>query len=52
MERSDPSSWFRRRLPLIICGTLNIGYDLALLYLFRHIRPPEEAITPKRLGSG
>ncbi len=29
-------------LPLIICGTLKIGYDVALLFSFRHIKPPEE----------
>ncbi len=29
-------------LPLVICGGLKIAYDLALLYWFRHIRPPEE----------
>ena len=29
-------------LPLIICGSLKIAYDLSLLYSFRHIRPPEE----------
>lgn len=29
-------------LPLIVCGTLKIAYDLALLFAFRHIRPPEE----------
>ena len=29
-------------LPLIICGTLKIGYDIALLWTFRDIRPPEE----------
>jgi len=28
--------------PLVICGALKIAYDLALLYSFRHIRPPEE----------
>jgi MFS family permease len=28
--------------PLIICGVLKIGYDLALLWTFRHIKPPEE----------
>lgn len=28
--------------PLIICGALKILYDLALLWAFRHIRPPEE----------
>lgn len=30
-------------LPLVVCGALKIGYDLALLYSFRHIKPPEEA---------
>ena len=29
-------------LPLVLCGVLKIVYDLALLYSFRHIRPPEE----------
>lgn len=28
--------------PLVICGVLKIFYDLALLWMFRHIRPPEE----------
>jgi hypothetical protein len=28
--------------PLVICGALKIAYDLALLFSFRHIRPPEE----------
>lgn len=28
--------------PLIICGALKIAYDLALLWAFRHIKPPEE----------
>jgi MFS family permease len=28
--------------PLAICGILKIVYDLALLAMFRHIRPPEE----------
>ena len=28
--------------PLVICGVLKIAYDLALLYSFRHIKPPEE----------
>jgi MFS family permease len=28
---------------LVICGTLKIVYDLMLLALFRHVRPPEEA---------
>jgi MFS family permease len=30
-------------LPLIISGVLKIAYDLALLYSFSHIKPPEEA---------
>jgi MFS family permease len=29
-------------LPLVVCGALKIAYDLALLFSFRHIRPPEE----------
>jgi MFS family permease len=29
-------------LPLVISGSLKIVYDLALLYTFRHIKPPEE----------
>jgi len=29
-------------LPLVLCGSLKIIYDLALLYSFRHIKPPEE----------
>jgi MFS family permease len=28
--------------PLIICGVLKILYDFALLWAFRHIKPPEE----------
>lgn len=28
--------------PLLIGGTLKIGYDLTLLAMFRHLRPPEE----------
>ena len=28
--------------PLVICGILKIFYDLALLWMFRHIKPPEE----------
>jgi len=30
-------------LPLILCGSLKIVYDLALLYTCRHVRPPEES---------
>ena len=29
-------------LPLIVCGVLKIVYDVALLYTFRHVKPPEE----------
>jgi MFS family permease len=28
--------------PLVICGVLKIVYDIALLFSFRHIKPPEE----------
>jgi MFS family permease len=31
-------------LPLILCGTLKIVYDLALLYTCRHVKPPEETL--------
>jgi MFS family permease len=29
-------------LALVVCGCLKIGYDLALLRMFRHTKPPEE----------
>jgi MFS family permease len=29
-------------LPFVACGVLKIVYDLALLYSFRHVKPPEE----------
>ncbi len=29
-------------LPLVVCGCLKIVYDLALLLMFRKVRPPEE----------
>lgn len=29
-------------LPLVICGALKIAYDLALLWMFRDVKPPEE----------
>ena len=29
-------------LPLLICGSLKVAYDIALLLSFRHIKPPEE----------
>jgi MFS family permease len=31
-------------LPLIICGVLKIAYDLALLWTFRDVTPPEEQL--------
>jgi MFS family permease len=30
-------------LPLVVCGVLKIVYDVALLFSFRHVRPPEES---------
>jgi MFS family permease len=30
--------------PLLFAGALKIGYDLALLYMFRHVLPPEERV--------
>jgi MFS family permease len=30
-------------LPLVACGVLKIVYDVALLFSFRHIKPPEES---------
>ena len=32
-------------LPLVLCGVLKITYDVALLYSFRHVKPPEEKAT-------
>lgn len=32
--------------PFVICGGLKILYDLALLWTFRHIKPPEEKQGP------
>ena len=34
-------------LPLVVCGCLKIAYDLSLLRMFRHIKPPEEAAVPQ-----
>jgi MFS family permease len=36
-------------LPLVICGSLKIVYDLALLLSFRHIKPPEESMPPSAM---
>lgn len=33
-------------LPLVLCGALKIIYDMALLFSFRHIKPPEENQPP------
>ncbi len=30
-------------LPLVVCGCLKIAYDVALLGMFRHTKPPEES---------
>src|ERR1700686_1698317 len=30
-------------LPLVVCGCLKIVYDVALLGMFRHMKPPEES---------
>lgn len=38
-------------LPLVVCGTLKIVYDLALLFSFRHIKPPEEAARGRPSGT-
>ena len=35
-------------LPLMVCGVLKIAYDLALLFSFRHVKPPEEKSCGKR----
>jgi hypothetical protein len=38
--------------PLVVCGVLKIAYDLALLYSFQHIKPPEEIeALPRRSGA-
>jgi MFS family permease len=38
--------------PFIVCGVLKIGYDLALLWAFRHIKPPEERQPGAGPGGG
>jgi MFS family permease len=41
--------------PLLLAGLLKTGYDLALLAMFRHVRPPEEqpaaSASAKRIGA-
>jgi MFS family permease len=34
-------------MPLVFCGTLKIVYDIALLFFFRHTKPPEEIAGEK-----
>ena len=36
-------------LPLVVCGGLKIAYDLALLFSFRHVKPPEELVRQASL---
>jgi MFS family permease len=31
--------------PFIICGVLKIAYDLALLWMFKDVKPPEESVA-------
>ena len=39
-------------LPLVVCGVLKIVYDVALLFSFRHMKPPEEqAVSRSRKGT-
>jgi MFS family permease len=35
-------------LPLVVCGVLKITYDVALLFSFRSVKPPEELVIGKR----
>ena len=47
-EWRKPESWRLVELsglPFVLCGTLKIAYDLALLRSFRHLRPPEEKLS-------
>ncbi len=30
--------------PLVLCGALKIAYDVALLFMFRRVKPPEERL--------
>ena len=32
-------------LPLVVCGVLKVAYDFALLFSFRHVKPPEEKVS-------
>jgi len=37
-------------LPLVVCGALKIIYDIALLFSFRHTKPPEELTDGKAVS--
>jgi MFS family permease len=37
-------------LPLVVCGMLKIVYDVALLFSFRHTKPPEELADGKAVS--
>jgi MFS family permease len=37
-------------LPLVVCGGLKIAYDMALLFSFRHTKPPEELTDGKTVS--
>ena len=39
-------------LPLVVCGALKIVYDVALLFSFRHIKPPEEVRRAPNVAQG
>ena len=43
----SPFGW-----PLVLAGAIKLAYDLALLALFRNVRPPEEARPSLRTTSG
>jgi MFS family permease len=38
--------------PLIVAGTLKAAYDLTLLFMFRHVRPPDEVHLAAVAGRG
>ncbi|MBI4201324.1 MAG: hypothetical protein HY531_03420, partial [Chloroflexi bacterium] len=38
--------------PFIACGAMKIGYDLALFFLFRKVKPPEEQVVEQRAAVG
>lgn len=44
---ASPFAW-----PLLLCGLLKIVYDLSLLAMFRHMKPPEELVAPRSAVTG